>query len=124
MTVGAVVSIVGVILAIAGTLGVAYAVLRSASEQKLRELDKRIIDNYQALVTQLEAEKTSAVVERDAAERRAADYREALTQKAAVDHLAEMVEHQWKQQRETDSAHSQLLRDILEHLRRIQRGDS
>jgi len=80
-----------VVFGLAGTLGIAYTVFRSASEQKLRELDKRIIDNQKELQVQLEAELQKERQLRIASEQKADTYRSDLTQRAAVEHLAEVV---------------------------------
>jgi hypothetical protein len=129
VTVGAVISIVGVILGIAGTLGVAYAIFRSASEQKLRELDKRIIENQQALLTQTETELTRERARAQAAETNAVTYRDALTQKAAVDHLLEVLVREEQARHAEHEQHGRhfeaqtaLLREILAALR--ERRDS
>lgn len=124
MTIGAAISIVGVILGIAGTMGVAYAIFRSASEQKLRELDKRIIENQQALLTQTETELTRERARAQAAETNAVTYRDALTQKAAVDHLLEVLVREEAARHNEHQEHARhfelqtgLLREILDELR-------
>lgn len=124
VTVGAAISIVGVILGVAGTMGVAYAVFRSASEQKLRELDKRIIENQQALLVQTETELTRERARAQAAETNAVTYRDALTQKAAVDHLLEVLVREEQARHAEHEQHGRhfemqtgLLREILDELR-------
>lgn len=82
---------ISILIGIAGTLGVAYTVFRSTSEQRLRELDKRIIENQSTLIIQSETEVTKERQLRLAAEQASNTYRESLTQKAAVDHLAEVL---------------------------------
>lgn len=82
---------ISVLVGLAGALGVAYTVFRSASEVKLRELDKRIIDNQNELLKQAETETAKERQLRIAAELSANTYRESLTQKAAVDHLSEVI---------------------------------
>lgn len=124
MNAAAILSIVGVIFGIAGTLGVAYAVFRSASEQKLRELDKRIIENQQALLTQTETELTRERARAQAAETNAVTYRDALTQKAAVDHLLEVLVREEQARHAEHQEHGKhfemqtnLLREIVSELR-------
>jgi hypothetical protein len=116
--------LVSSVVGIAGALGVAYAVFRSASEGKLRELDKRIIENQQALLTQTEAELTRERTRAQAAENNAITYRDALTQKAAVDHLLEVLvrEEQARHQEHTEHGRrfelqAELLREILTELK-------
>jgi len=115
--------LVSTVVGVAGTLGVAYTVFRSSSEQKLRELDKRIIDNQQALLTQTETELTRERARAQAAENNAVTYRDALTQKAAVDHLLEVLvreeqarHHEHRQHSESFEAQTALLREILTEL--------
>lgn len=82
---------ISVLVALAGALGVSYTIFRSASEQRLRELDKRIIENQTALLLQSETEVAKERQLRLAAELSSNTYRDSLTQKAAVDHLAEVL---------------------------------
>lgn len=124
MSASAIVAIVSLIIGVAGTLGVAYAVFRSSSEQKLRELDKRIIENTQALLTQTESELTRERARAQAAENNAVTYREALTQKAAVDHLLEVLVREEAERHREHAAHRegadaqmQVLREILSLLK-------
>lgn len=119
-----VLGIIGLIIGLAGTLGVAYAVFRSASEQKLRELDKRIIENLQALQVQTEQELTRERARAQAAENNAVTYRDALTQKAAVDHLLEVLVREEQARHTEHLQHSRdaeaamgLLREVLNELR-------
>lgn len=119
-------SILGVIIVLAGALGLAYTVFRSSSEQKLRELDKRIIENQQALISQTEAELIRERARAQAAENNAVTYRDALTQKAAVDHLLEVLVRE-EQARHTEHADHQreaevsrsLLKEALEILKEL-----
>lgn len=116
--------LVSTVIGIAGTVGVAYAVFRSSSEQKLRELDGRIIQNQKELQTQLEAEISKERQLRIAAEQKAETYRSDLTQKAAVEHLAEMVQREEKERRvehqkqiEFAEMQTTLLKDLIASIR-------
>lgn len=124
MNAGTAIAIIGLILGIAGTLGVSYAIFRTASEGKLRELDKRIIENQQALLTQTENELTRERARAQAAETNAVTYRDALTQKAAVDHLLEVLVREEQARHSEHQEHARrfenqtgLLREILDELR-------
>lgn len=112
------------VIAIAGALGVAYAVFRSSSEQKLRDLDKRIIENQQALLNQTEAELVRERARAQSAESNAITYRDALTQKAAVDHLLEVLVREEQARHAEHAQHSRdaemqikLLKEIQAELR-------
>lgn len=124
-----VLAIISVLLGIAGALGISWAVFRSTSEQKLREIDKQLLNSQEMLIHQQEAEVTRLKVERDKAENFAAMARADLTQKAAVDHLLEIVvgeerrraeEH--KQAAEAMQVHTQLLKDIVAQLKGQRQG--
>lgn len=124
MNAGTAIAIIGLILGIAGTLGVSYAIFRTASEGKLRELDKRIIENQQALLTQTENELTRERARAQAAETNAVTYRDALTQKAAVDHLLEVLVREEQARHNEHNEHARtfelqagLLREILAELK-------
>lgn len=113
-----------VIFGLAGTLGVAYTVFRSASEVKLRELDSRIISNQKELQTQIEAELAKERVLRIASEQKAETYRSDLTQRAAVEHLAEMVQREelsrkeeHRKQIEMSEMQITLLKDLVAGIR-------
>jgi len=93
--------ILAAVLGIAGTLGVSYAVLRSSSDKERREIDKQLIASQRALIDQNEAELSRERHLRAEAERKANDYRNDLTQKAAVDHLLEVLIRE-EQQRHTE----------------------
>ena len=116
--------LVSTVVGLAGILGVAYTVFRSSSEQKLRELDKRIIDNQQALLTQTENELTRERTRATSAENNAVTYRDALTQKAAVDHLLEVLVREEKARHDEHAQHSEwfksqseLLKEVLSELK-------
>jgi tRNA U55 pseudouridine synthase TruB len=116
--------LVSTVVGIAGTLGVAYTVFRSGSEQKLRELDARIIQNQKELQLQLETEVSKERQLRIAAEQKAETYRSDLTQKAAVEHLAEIVQREEKERRiehqkqiEFAEMQTTLLKDLVAGIR-------
>lgn len=102
---------------IAGVLGVAYTVFRSASEQRLRELDQQIIGNQNVLITQKDTElaRLRTLAERE--KERADIYRTDLTQRAAVDHLSELVINEEKTRRDEHQVQSMILKDILAQLK-------
>lgn len=116
--------LVSTIVGISGLLGVAYTIFRSAAQQKVAELNKQIIDNQQLILAQQEAEVIKERQLRIAAEQSADSFRESLTQKAAVDHLAEVLvreegkrfeEHQ--RQAEMHETMVMLLKDIVAQLK-------
>lgn len=120
MSTTGVVAIVSLILGLAGTLGIAWAVFRTSSEGKLRELDKRIIENLQSLLGQTESELTRERTRAQAAENNAVTYRDALTQKAAVDHLLEVLVREEQARHQEHAQHAKeaettrnLLKEIL-----------
>lgn len=124
MSTTGVVAIVSLILGLAGTLGIAWAVFRTSSEGKLRELDKRIIENLQSLLNQTETELTRERTRAQAAESNAITYRDALTQKAAVDHLLEVLVREEQARHQEHAQHAKesettraLLKEILGELK-------
>lgn len=108
---------VSTLVGVAGALGVAYTVFRSASEQRLREVDQHIINNQNLLMTQLETELAKLRAEVEAFKQRADTYRESLTQRAAVDHLAELVARNEEQRRQEHEAMMRLLKDVIAQLK-------
>lgn len=108
---------VSTLVGVAGALGVAYTVFRSASEQRLREVDQHIITNQNVLMSQLEAQLAEA--RKDAAKEkdRADTYRSDLTQRAAVEHLSDHVIREEQIRREEHSAILMLLKDMIAQLK-------
>lgn len=113
---------VSAMVGVAGALGVSYTVFRSASEQRLRDVDQHIINNQNLLLAQLESELSKCRTDLEAQERRAETYRESLTQRAAVDRLADVVDREEKLRRLEHETQLQLLKDMIAQLRRL-RGD-
>lgn len=116
--------ILAAIFGIAGTLGVAYAILRSSSDKERREIDKQLIESQRALIAQNESELARQRHRADEMERKAIDYRNDLTQKAAVDHLLEVLireeqqrheehERQDTEQRQRADENVKLLKEII-----------
>lgn len=83
--------IASVIIAVATGIGVAYAVSRSASDKERREIDKSLITSQRLLIDNQEAEIARCKTDLIEAVAAAARYRADLTQKAAVDHLLEVL---------------------------------
>lgn len=112
--------IASVIIAVATGVGVAYAVSRSASDKERREIDKSLISSQRLLIDNQEAEIARCKTELIEAVAAAARYRADLTQKAAVDHLLEvLVAEEGKRAtehgRQTNALeeHSDLLRQVV-----------
>lgn len=101
----------------AGALGVAWAIFRSASEAKLREIDKRLIESQATLIAYNDAELAKERVQRATAELAAQTYRDSLTQKAAVDHLADILANAAAAEVVAHEMHTMLLKDIVAQLR-------
>lgn len=108
---------ISTLVGIAGALGVAYTVFRSASEQRLREVDQHIITNQGVLMGQFESELAKCRADLIAEKQRSDTYRETLTQRAAVDHLSEIVLREDQIRREEHAAQVTLLRDVLAQLK-------
>lgn len=115
---------IAILLSLAGALGIAWAVFRSASVEKLREIDKQLLGSQDMLIHQQEAEIARIKAERDKYENYAAMARADLTQKAAVDHLLEIVVAEEKRradehehQVEIQEIHTMLLKDIIAQLK-------
>lgn len=108
---------ISTIVGIAGALGVAYTVFRSASEQRLREVDQQIVQNQGVLIAQLEEQVRQARSECDAEKRRSETYRESLTQRAAVDHLSEVVIREEQIRRTEHETQMVLLKDVIAQLK-------
>lgn len=106
------------VLGLAGALGVAYTLFRSASEQRLKEVDKQLLASQSLLIQQQETELARERAQRIKEEQTAATFRESLTQRAAVDHLAEIVERNELRRAEEHAAQSMLLKDIIAQLKR------
>lgn len=107
-------------IAIATGVGVAYAVSRSASDKERREIDKSLITSQRLLIDNQEAEIARCKTELIEAVAAAARYRADLTQKAAVDHLLEvLVQEEGKRATEHTKQtnaleeHSDLLRQVV-----------
>lgn len=124
-------SALAVLLALAGALGVAWAVFRSTSEQKLREIDKQLLSSQEMLIRQHEAELARLQTDMAKAENFVSIARADLTQKAAVDHLLELVvreerrradEHE--QQRDETRAHTALLKEIILILKQLRDAET
>jgi hypothetical protein len=108
-------------IGVAGALGVAFTVFRSASEQRLREVDQHVINNQNLLLAQLESELSKVRTELAAMQQRADTYRESLTQRAAVDHLSEIVVRSDDARRQEHDTQIMLLKDVIAQLK-YQRG--
>lgn len=106
---------------VAGALGVAFTVFRSASEQRLREVDQHVINNQNLLLAQLESELSKVRTELAAMQQRADTYRESLTQRAAVDHLSDIVVRSDAARRQEHDTQIMLLKDVIAQLK-YQRG--
>lgn len=123
-TTQAILAAISTLLALAGVLGLAWAVFRSSSEQKLREIDKQLLSSQEMLIHQLEAELARVKADMNKAENFVALARADLTQKAAVDHLLELVvreerrradEHEM--QADALRTHTGLLKEIINQLK-------
>lgn len=124
-------SALAVLLALAGALGVAWAVFRSTSEQKLREIDRQLLNSQEMLIRQHEAELARLQTDMAKAENFVSIARADLTQKAAVDHLLELVvreerhradEHE--QQLDQTRAHTALLKEIILILKQLRDAET
>lgn len=104
-------------LGVVGALGVAYTLFRSASEQRLREVDKQLLASQSLLIAQQETELARERAQRIKEEQTAATFRESLTQRAAVDNLAIVIEREEKRRHEEHQAHDMLLKDVLAQLK-------
>jgi len=105
------------LIGIAGTLGVAYTVFRSSSEQRLREVDQHIINNQNILISQQDSELTRLRGLAEKEKERADNYRSDLTQRAAVDHLADEVRRAENMRREEHEMQIVLLKDVIAQLK-------
>lgn len=103
---------------IAGSLGVAYTVFRSSSEQRLRDVDQRLINDQNMRITMLESDKSKLDTDLHAAIQKAELYRESLTQKAAVDHLAEILIREEAIRKEEHATQLMVLKDLLAQMKR------
>lgn len=128
-----VVLIMSGVVGIASALGVSYAVSRSSSDKERREIDKSLIDSQRLLIAQQETELGRERHRAEEADRMAKQYRSDLTQKAAVDHLLEVLvreeqqrhtEHteQSEQQRRAAEENASLLREIISRLEGMRAG--
>lgn len=108
---------ISTLVGIAGALGVAYTVFRSASEQRLREVDQQIIGNQNLLIAQMEEQVRNLRTEFTAEKQRSDTYRESLTQRAAVDHLSEIVIREEQVRRQEHEAQIMLIKDLIAQLK-------
>jgi hypothetical protein len=109
---------ISTLVGVAGAMGVSYTVFRSAAEQRLREVDQHLIGNQTVLITQLEEQIVHLRQECDAEKRRSETYRESLTQKAAVEHLSEVVIREEQIRRQEHEAQLMLLKDMIAQMKR------
>lgn len=105
------------LVGLSGALGLAYTLFRSASEQRLREVDKQLLTSQSLLIQQQETELARERAQRIKEEQIAATFRESLTQRAAVDHLAVIVERSEKSRAEEHATQMMLLKDIIAQLK-------
>lgn len=108
---------ISTLVGVAGALGVAYTVFRSSSEQRLREVDQHIITNQNLLMAQFEKELEKCRVDLSATKNKADNYREALTQRAAVDHLAELLAREERNREQEHHVQTMLLKDVIAQLK-------
>lgn len=106
----------------AGALGVAYTVFRSASEQRLREVDQSLLNHQNLLVAQLESELSKCRTDLATSEQKAEMYRSDLTQRAAVDHLADLVVREEQTRRFEHETQTILLKDMIAQLKGLRGG--
>lgn len=114
---GNVIYVVFSLLGLAGALGLAYTLFRSASEQRLREVDKQLLASQNLLIQQQETELARERAQRIKEEQTAATFRESLTQRAAVDQLAQVVERAETKRAEEHQIQMTLLKDIIAQLK-------
>ena len=108
---------ISTMVGIAGALGVAYTVFRSASEQRLRDVDQQVIGHQNILIAQLEEQAKNLRTECQAEKQRSDTYRESLTQKAAVDHLSELVIREEQIRRQEHETQIMLMKDMIAQLK-------
>jgi hypothetical protein len=108
---------ISTLVGVAGALGIAYTVFRSASEQRLRDVDQHIINNQNLLMAQLESELSKVRVDLATSEQRSEAYRESLTQRAAVDHLSELIVKEEQFRRVEHETQIMLLKDVVAQLK-------
>jgi hypothetical protein len=108
---------ISTLVGVAGALGVAYTVFRSASEQRLREVDQSLLNHQNLLVAQLESELSKCRTDLATTEQKAEMYRSDLTQRAAVDHLADLVVREEQTRRFEHEAQTMLLKDMITQLK-------
>lgn len=113
---------ISTLVGIAGTLGVAYTVFRSAAEQRLRDVNQDIIVNQERLIAQQDEQIRQLRAECVSEKQRSETYRETLTQKAAVDHLSELVIREEQTRREEHAAQLIIMKDIIAQMKRM-RGE-
>jgi hypothetical protein len=109
---------ISTVVGMAGALGVAYAVFRSSAEQRLKEVDQRLINDQNMLISRLEHESSSLKADLSTATALANNFRESLTQKAAVDHLAELLIKEEKERKDEHAMHAMIMKDILAQMKR------
>jgi hypothetical protein len=105
------------LIGVAGALGVAYAVFRSTSEQRLREVDQSLLNHQNLLLQQVDTELSKCRADLVLEKQRADMYRSDLTQRAAVDHLADTVAKDETTRRIEHEMQAMLLKDIIAQLK-------
>jgi hypothetical protein len=122
----AIIAILVGLVALASALGVAWAIFRSASVTKLREIDRQLIQSQEMLIAQQETDISRMKVDVAEAKNFVAVARADLTQKAAVDHLLELVIREERRradehEKQSDSLrmHAALLKDIVAILKQL-----
>lgn len=112
---------IGVLLAVAGTLGVTWAVFRASSATKTIELYQAESEVQGKINHRLEQEVTRLVTKLDAQTVAFQALQDTVTQRAEVGQLRDELKRSEEQWRVEHQAHTVLLKDILAQLKH-QRG--
>lgn len=113
--------IIGVLLAVAGTLGVTWAVFRASTATKTIELYQAENGVMGKMNSRLESEVARLQTKVDAQAASMAALQETVTQRAEVSKLMDDIRRNETERREEHGVHMVLLKDILAQLK-SQRG--
>lgn len=109
------------ILGVAGALGAAWAVFRSAADNRRKELDRDYIEALERTVNTAQSENKRLEAKLDSIQTANLVLQETVSGAAAVRTLAENIAVEEAQRREEHMVHMTLLKDILAQLK-DQRG--
>lgn len=109
--------VVSIVLGVAATLGGVYAVFRTSARSNTVDLYEKELDLRTEINARLESEKQRLQSANDRLTEENAGLRGMVTQRANVEELAKMIEHEQRARREAEEAIQMLLKDVVAQLK-------